>query len=120
MLTLRFQRQGRKKDFIFRVVAIDSRFSVRSGKVKDILGWWNPKTDKFNLNKERIVYWLEKGAQPTDSCYNLLVKAKIISGEKKKVNIKKKKETSTDKESANRVNLENSQSEKINQENYNQ
>lgn len=92
MLTLRFQRHGKKKDFIYRVVAIDSRFSVRSGKVKEILGWWNPKTDKFSLNKERILYWLKQGGQPSDSCYNLLVKANIIAGPKRKINIKKKKE----------------------------
>jgi small subunit ribosomal protein S16 len=90
MLTLRLQRQGKKKDFIYRVVAIDSRFSVKSGKVKDILGWWNPKTDKFNLKKEEILSWIKKGAKPTDSCYNLLIKAKIITGEKRKIKIKKK------------------------------
>ncbi|MGC8880818.1 MAG: 30S ribosomal protein S16 [Minisyncoccia bacterium] len=92
MFTLRLQRQGKKKDFVYRVVAIDSRFSVRSGKAREILGWWNPKTDKFNLNKERINHLLKQGIQPTDSCYNLLVKAKIISGPKRKVTFKKKKE----------------------------
>ncbi len=90
MLTLRLQRQGRKKDFIYRVVAIDSRFSVKSGKAKEILGWWNPKTDKFQLKTERISYWLKNGIQPTDSCYNLLIKAKLISGAKRKVPIRKK------------------------------
>lgn len=97
MLTLRLQRQGKKKDFIYRVVAIDSRFSVRSGKAREILGWWNPKTNKFNLDKERINYWLKQGIQPTDSCYNLLVKAKILSGPKRKVSLRKK-ETKEEKE----------------------
>jgi len=90
MLTLRLQRQGRKKDFIYRVVAIDSRFSVKSGKAREILGWWNPKTDKFQLKTERISYWLKNGIQPTDSCYNLLIKAKVISGPKRKIPIRKK------------------------------
>lgn len=102
MFTLRFQRQGKKKDFIYRIVAIDSRFSVRSGKVKENLGWWNPKTDKFNLNKERISYWLKQGAKPTDSCHNLLVKAKIISGPKRKITIKKKEEKSNEEKQMQR------------------
>ena len=91
MLTLRFQRVGKKHDTIFRVVAVDSRFSSKSGKVKEILGWWDPRKDKFELKKERINYWLKNGAQPSDSCFNLLIQAKIIEGEKRPVVIHKKK-----------------------------
>lgn len=85
MLTLRFQRVGKNKDYTFRVVAIDSRFSSKSGKVKEILGWWDPKKDKFSLKSERIHYWLKNGAQLSDSCYNLLVKAKLIEGHKRPI-----------------------------------
>ena len=91
MLILRFQRQGKKKDFTFRIVAVDSRFAANSGKAKEILGWFNPKTDKFELKKDRILYWLNQGAQASDSCYNLLVKAKVIEGNKRPIKIKKKK-----------------------------
>lgn len=91
MLILRFQRQGKKKDFIFRVVAVDSKIAVNSGKAKEILGWWDPRINKFELKKERILYWLSQGAQPSDSCYNLLVRAKIIEGKKRPISIRKKK-----------------------------
>jgi len=100
MFTLRFQRQGKKKDFVFRVVATDSHFAVNSGKAKEILGWWDPRRDTFNLKKERILYWLQQGAQPSDSCYNLLVRAKIIEGKKRVIKIKprkKKKGTAEEK-----------------------
>lgn len=92
MLTLRFQRQGKKRDFIFRVIAVDSKIAVNSGKVKEILGWWDPRINKFELKKERILYWLSQGAQVSDSCYNLLIRAKIIEGKKRPIKIRKKKE----------------------------
>jgi small subunit ribosomal protein S16 len=91
MLTLRFQRVGKTHDTTFRVVAVDSRFSSKSGKVKEVLGWWDPRQDKFELKTERINYWLKQGAQVSDSCYNLLVKAKIIEGKKRPVVIHQKK-----------------------------
>jgi len=91
MLTLRFQRVGKTHDTTFRIVAVDSRFSSKSGKAKEILGWWDPRKDKFELKKERIEYWLKNGAQVSDSCYNLLIKAKIIEGKKRPVVIHKKK-----------------------------
>ncbi|MCD6441987.1 30S ribosomal protein S16 [bacterium] len=91
MLTLRFQRQGKKRDFIFRIIAVDSKTAVNSGKSKEILGWWDPRINKFELKKERILYWISQGAQPSDSCYNLLVRAKIIEGKKRSITIRKKK-----------------------------
>lgn len=91
MLTLRFQRQGKKKDFVFRIVAVDSKTAINSGKTKEILGWLNPKTEKFELKKDRILYWINQGAQASDSCYNFLVKAKIIEGKKRPIKITKKK-----------------------------
>jgi len=91
MLTLRFQRVGKKHDTTFRIVAVDSRFSSKSGKVKEVLGWWDPRQDKFELKKDRIDYWLKNGAQVSDSCFNLLIKAKIIEAKKRPVVIHKKK-----------------------------
>jgi len=91
MLTLRFQRVGKTHDTTFRIVAVDSRFSSKSGKVKEVLGWWDPRQDKFELKKDRIDYWLKNGAQASDSCFNLLIKAKIIKGKKRPVVIHKKK-----------------------------
>ena len=100
MLILRFQKVGKKKDYTYRVVAVDSRFSSKSGKVKEVLGWWQPKTDQFSLDKERVNYWLKQGAQVSDSCYNLLVKATVISGPKRPIKTKTKKTKEKQEESA--------------------
>ena len=91
MIILRFQRVGKQHEATFRIVAVDSHFSAKSGKVKEVLGLWNPRQDKFELNTERINYWLKNGAQVSDSCYNLLVKAKIIEGKKRPIVFHKKK-----------------------------
>jgi len=103
MLTLRFQRQGKKRDFIFRIIAVDSKVAINSGKSKEILGWWDPRINKFELKKERILYWISQGAQPSDSCYNLLVRAKIIEGEKRPITIRKKKEKKVKGQSGEKV-----------------
>ncbi len=91
MLILRFQKQGKKKDFVFRIIAVDSRVAVNSGKAKEILGWYNPKTKQTELKKERILYWLNQGAQVSDTCYNFLIQNKVIQGKKRPIKISKKK-----------------------------
>lgn len=91
MLIIRFQRQGKKKDFVFRIIAVDSQVAINSGKAKEILGWYNPKTKKYELKQERIQYWLKQGAQVSDSCFNFLIQAKMIEGKKRPIKITKKK-----------------------------
>ncbi|MDD3491562.1 MAG: 30S ribosomal protein S16 [Candidatus Pacebacteria bacterium] len=91
MLILRFQKQGKKKDFVFRIIAVDSRVAVNSGKAKEILGWYNPKTKQSELKKERILYWLDQGAQVSDTCFNFLIQNKVIQGKKRPIKISKKK-----------------------------
>ncbi len=103
MLTLRFQRQGKRRDVIFRVVAVDSKVAINSGKSKEILGWWDPRINKFELKKERILYWINQGAQPSDSCYNLLIRAKIIEGKKRLITIRKKKEKKVKAETGEKI-----------------
>jgi len=56
----------------------------------EVLGFRNPLTKKNNIKKERVQYWLSKGAKPSDSIYNLLLEAKIIEGKKVAVHSKKK------------------------------
>ena len=114
MLILRLSRQGKKRDYIFRVVATDSRKSSRSGKVRETLGWWNPRNDKFQLNTERIQYWLKQGAQTSDSVFNLLVTANIISAPKRKVVVHSKKKAEGKKEEIKII--ENSPEAKISTE----
>lgn len=81
MLMLKFQRVGRKNDPAFRVVVIEKRSKPKSGEL-EILGSYHPKTKQTILKNERILYWLSKGAQASDTVYNLLVKNKVIDGKK--------------------------------------
>ena len=57
----------------------------------EMLGNVNRKMKTASLNKDRILYWIGKGAQPSDSIHNLLISQGIISGAKKPVHKKSKK-----------------------------
>ena len=70
---LRLKRLGRKKRAFYRLVAIDSR-KRRDGLEIERLGWFNPvgsKNDNINVDEDRILYWLDKGAQPSETVHGL-------------------------------------------------
>lgn len=81
MLTIRLQRVGRKNDPSFRVVVTDSKNGPQSGKFLEILGSYNARFGKPQLNSERINHWISKGAQISDTVRNMLVKFKVIKSE---------------------------------------
>jgi len=89
MLIIRLQRVGRKNDPSFRVVVADSRRSAASGRVVEILGSYDARKNKSQLNEERIKYWISKGAKTSDTIHNLLINSKIIEG--KKINVSSSK-----------------------------
>jgi len=70
---LRLKRMGRKKVPFFRLIAIDSR-RQRDGLELERLGVYNPVPGDavFNVNEERLFYWLEQGAEPSDTVHNLM------------------------------------------------
>lgn len=70
---LRLQRFGKKGKPYYQIVAADIR-SKRDGKYIERIGNYNPNTNPatINLNFERAVYWIENGAQPTDTCRAIL------------------------------------------------
>jgi small subunit ribosomal protein S16 len=82
MLRIRLQRVGRKHEPSFRLVLTDSKNSAKSGRFKEILGSYDPRTPKDSLNSERINYWLSQGASATDTVHNLLVKHRVINAKK--------------------------------------
>lgn len=88
MLTIRLTRKGKKNQPFFRVVVIDKKRSAKGGRAVEILGHINPLTKQKSLEKDRILYWIGVGAQPSDTMRNLLIAEKIIEG--KKVNKFKK------------------------------
>lgn len=70
---LRLRRMGKKKQPIYKIVAADAR-SPRDGKFLEAVGIYNPltKPHTVNIKEERINYWLDRGAQPTDTVNSLL------------------------------------------------
>lgn len=72
MLVIRMQRTGRKGHAQFRVVVQDSRRTPTSGKVVAFLGSYDPHTKTTTLNKEKAVFYMEHGAQPSDRVARLL------------------------------------------------
>ncbi|MCI6672462.1 MAG: 30S ribosomal protein S16 [Prevotella sp.] len=70
---IRLQRGGRKGYAVYRIVIADVR-APRDGKFTEKLGMYNPNTNPatVELNFERALYWLETGAQPTDTVRTLL------------------------------------------------
>ena len=70
---LRLRRMGKKKQPIYKVVAADAR-SPRDGKFLEAVGIYNPltKPHTIDLKEDRVNYWLDNGAQPTDTVKSLL------------------------------------------------
>jgi small subunit ribosomal protein S16 len=89
MLKIRLQRIGRKNDPAFRVVLTDSKNSTKSGRFKEIIGSYNPKSGEVIFKADRIKHWMSMGAQVSDTVHNFLVSQKLIEGKKKNVLSKK-------------------------------
>jgi len=70
---------GKKKQPIYKVVAADAR-SPRDGKFIEAIGLYNPLTDPhtIDIKEDRALYWLNAGAQPTDTVKSLLSQKGII------------------------------------------
>lgn len=70
---IRLQRGGHKGYAVYRIVAADSR-APRDGRFIEKIGTYNPNTNPatVDLNFERALYWVETGAQPTDTVRNIL------------------------------------------------
>ena len=75
MLAIRLRRAGSKKRPFFRVVVADSR-AARDSSFVEILGHYNPRTKPalVDVNKDRVAYWMSKGAQPSDSVRTLIAR----------------------------------------------
>ncbi|MBE5746396.1 MAG: 30S ribosomal protein S16 [Clostridiales bacterium] len=76
---IRLTRLGDKKSPFYRVVVADSRYP-RDGRFIEVLGTYNPLKEpaEINIDNEKAVEWIKKGAQPTDTAKALLVKSGAI------------------------------------------
>jgi small subunit ribosomal protein S16 len=79
MIKLRLRRMGKKRQPHYRIVAAEARWP-RDGRFIEVIGYYNPRTDPYTLevNVERARWWLEHGAQPTDTVRALLVRAGVL------------------------------------------
>ena len=73
MLRIRLQRKGRKKRPIWHIVVAE-RHEARDGRIVEQVGRYDNVTEKKEvvINEERILYWLDSGAQPTDTVRKIL------------------------------------------------
>lgn len=76
-IKIRLQRCGRKGIPFYHIVIADSR-SARDGKFIENIGIYNPLTKTIKMSIDNAVFWLEKGAQPTDTARYLLSKIGIL------------------------------------------
>ena len=76
MLSIRLRRIGKKGHATFRVVVAEARSKLKSKFVED-LGWIDPHTNKFELQKERISYWISNGAKPSVTAAGYIKKSGI-------------------------------------------
>ena len=76
---LRLRRTGRKRNSMFRIVVADSK-SPRDGRFIEIIGQYAPRQGEnaLNLQTDRVNYWLDNGAQPTDTVRSLIRRAGIL------------------------------------------
>jgi small subunit ribosomal protein S16 len=87
---IRLQRHGRKGYAFYQLVVADSR-APRDGKFIERIGSYNPNTNPatIDLNSDRALYWLQVGAQPTDTARTILsregvcLKKHLLEGVKK-------------------------------------
>jgi small subunit ribosomal protein S16 len=80
MVKLRFMRIGKKNRPYYRLCAVEGR-RQRDGEYLELVGIYDPlirdDLKKIRLDKERIEYWISKGAQPTEGVYPFLKKAHV-------------------------------------------
>ncbi len=70
---IRLSRHGKKGYAFYHIVVADSR-APRDGKFIEKIGTYNPNTNPatIELSFDKAIEWLDKGAQPTDTCRNIL------------------------------------------------
>jgi small subunit ribosomal protein S16 len=82
MVKIRLTRMGSKRNPHYRIVVTDAR-KKRSGDYIESLGYYDPRKtteEPLRLDLERAQYWLEQGAQPTDTALRLMEKMGVETG----------------------------------------
>ncbi|MCX5755140.1 MAG: 30S ribosomal protein S16 [Gemmatimonadetes bacterium] len=76
---IRLRRTGRKDSPSYRIVVVDGR-KPREGEYLESIGQYTPRGGEgaLNLLKDRATYWLDNGAQPSDTVRSLLRRAGVL------------------------------------------
>lgn len=92
MLAIRLARIGKKNKPYYKLVVQEKTWAPKS-KAIELVGAYDPHTNPptMTLKKERILYWIGKGAQCSETVHNMLVNAKVIDAPKRRVVRGKKK-----------------------------
>lgn len=83
MLKIRLARVGKKKKPTYRFVVSESGRDLY-GPSLEILGHFNPFTKVVDVDKERVLYWMGKGAQLSPTVHNMFVDKNVITAPKVK------------------------------------
>jgi small subunit ribosomal protein S16 len=99
MLSIRLSRTGKKHLPNYRIIVVE-KTKDPWGDFLEILGNYNPRTKELSIKADRVNEWLSKGAQASNTVFNILVNEGIIKDDKKRVSrlSKKRKEKLTEKE----------------------
>ncbi len=71
MVKIRLIRMGRRKIPFYRIVVTDSR-KARDGEYIEKVGHYDPRSKELKINRDRIEYWISKGAQTTNTVAKLI------------------------------------------------
>lgn len=91
MLKIRLARFGKKKRPTYRLIISESSRDTY-GTYLENLGHYNPMSKVCEVNKDRILYWISKGAQVSPTAHNLLVNQNVITAKKVRAYVPKRKE----------------------------
>jgi len=75
---IRLRRMGANKLPFYRIVVANSRSPVK-GKFIESVGWYDPRAKKVQADKDKILDWIKKGAELSNSVEKLLVNYSVLS-----------------------------------------
>jgi len=73
LLSIRLTRMGAKKKAFYRIIVTEKR-SKRDGRFVESVGYYDPCRNPADvkINRERVKYWIERGAQPSETVRSLI------------------------------------------------
>lgn len=80
MVKIRLKRMGTTKRPVYRLVVADSR-SPRDGRFIEAIGFYDPLPDPavVRIDEEKVRVWMRRGARPSDSARDLLIRQGILA-----------------------------------------